>query len=111
MRLVATTAFYTAAAFAEIAGCFAIWACLRLGKSAWWLVPGLAALALFAWLLTLVDVEFAGRTYAAYGGVYVVASLLWLWVIEGVRPDTWDVSGAVICLIGTAVIILGPRGA
>ena len=74
---------FVAAAVAEIAGCFAFWAWIRLDKPIWWLVPGVAALVLFAWLLTLVDSPFAGRAYAAYGGVYVAASLLWLWAVEG----------------------------
>jgi small multidrug resistance family-3 protein len=76
-----------------------------------WLVPGMASLALFAWLLTLVDSEHAGRTYAAYGGIYITASILWLWLIEGAKPDRWDVIGASICLTGAAVILLGPRHA
>ena len=63
---------YLGAAIAEIAGCFAFWAWLRMDKSAWWLVPGVASLVLFAYLLTLVDAEHAGRTYAAYGGVYIL---------------------------------------
>ena len=75
---------YAVTALAEIAGCFAFWAWLRLDKSVWWLVPGMAALALFAWLLTQVDSDAAGRAYAAYGGVYIVASLLWMWAVEGV---------------------------
>jgi small multidrug resistance family-3 protein len=100
---------YIGAALAEIAGCFAFWAWLRLGKSAWWLVPGMASLALFAYLLTLVDSAAAGRAYAAYGGVYIASSLGWLWIVEGTRPDRWDVSGVVICLAGAALIIAGPR--
>jgi small multidrug resistance family-3 protein len=100
---------YVGAAVAEIAGCFAFWAWLRLDKPAWWLLPGLASLAVFAWLLTLVDSAAAGRTYAAYGGIYIVASLAWLWGVEGLRPDRWDLAGAVICLAGAAVIIAGPR--
>jgi len=102
---------YLAAALAEIAGCYAFWAWLRLGRSVWWLVPGMALLALFAWLLTRVDSEAAGRAYAAYGGVYIVSALAWLWAAEGVRPDRWDVAGATICLIGAAVILYGPRPA
>jgi small multidrug resistance family-3 protein len=102
---------YVAAAIAEIAGCFAFWAWLRLGKSAWWLVPGVASLALFAYLLTRIDSGFAGRAYAAYGGVYIAMSLGWLWVVELQRPDRWDALGALICLLGAAVIIFGPRGA
>lgn len=101
---------YIGAAVAEIAGCFAFWAWLRLGKSAWWIAPGMVSLALFAFLLTLVESGAAGRTYAAYGGIYIAASLAWLWVIEGVRPDRWDVSGALICLAGAAIIVAGPRG-
>ena len=104
-------AAYVGAAFAEIAGCFAFWAWLRLDRSALWLIPGIAALALFAWLLTLVDSPVAGRAYAAYGGVYIAASLLWLWAIEGVRPDRWDLLGATICLAGAALILFGPRTA
>ncbi len=100
---------YVAAALAEIGGCFAFWAWLRLGCSPLWLLPGIASLGLFAWLLTLVDSGFAGRGYAAYGGVYIAASLLWLWGIEGQRPDRWDLAGAAICLVGAGVICLAPR--
>ena len=104
------TAFaYIAAAFSEIAGCFSFWAWLRLGKTPLWTVPGIAALALFAWLLTLVDSNAAGRAYAAYGGVYIATSLFWLWAFEGIRPDRWDVIGAAVCLLGTGIIMLGPR--
>ncbi len=106
-----TSILYLAAALAEIAGCFAFWAWLRLDKSALWLVPGVASLAAFAWLLTLVDASAAGRAYAAYGGIYIAASLAWLWGAEGLRPDRWDLIGATICLIGAAVIIAGPRAA
>lgn len=100
---------YIGAALAEIAGCFAFWAWLRLDKPIWWLVPGMASLALFAWLLTLVDSDQAGRAYAAYGGIYIVTALLWLWAAEGVRPDRWDVVGGAICLAGAAIILWGPR--
>lgn len=103
-------AAFVGAAIAEIAGCFAFWAWLRLDKSVWWLVPGVASLVLFAYLLTLVDSAFAGRAYAAYGGIYIAASLLWLWTVEGARPDRWDLTGAAICAVGTAVILFAPRG-
>ena len=106
-----TAVVYIAAALAEIAGCFSFWIWLREGKSIWWLAPGLVSLALFAWLLTLVDSAAAGRAYAAYGGVYIVASLAWLWAVEGVRPDRWDALGATVCLIGAGIILLGPRTA
>jgi small multidrug resistance family-3 protein len=104
---VTTILAYVGAALAEIAGCFAFWAWLRLGHSAWWLVPGGASLALFAYLLTLVDADAAGRAYAAYGGVYIVASIFWLWAAEGRRPDRWDVLGGAVCLAGAAIILLG----
>ena len=97
------------AALAEIAGCFAFWAWLKLDKSPLWLAPGMVSLALLAWLLTFIPVDAAGRAYAAYGGVYIVASILWLWLIEGQRPDRWDLTGLVVCLIGSMIILLPSR--
>lgn len=102
---------YVGAAAAEIAGCFAFWAWARLDKSPLWLLPGLSALALFAYLLTLIDSPAAGRSYAAYGGIYIAVSLLWLWLIESMRPDRWDLLGALLCLMGATVILFGPRAA
>ena len=104
-----TAIVYIAAAVAEIAGCFAFWAVFRLGKPVFWLVPGTLSLVLFAWLLTLADAAFAGRAYAAYGGIYIAASLGWLWTMEGTRPDRWDMTGALICVIGAGIILFGPR--
>lgn len=104
-----TIAVYLGAALAEIAGCFAFWAWLRLGKSPLWIAPGMVSLALFAWLLTMVETNAAGRAFAAYGGVYIAASLAWLWIVEHKTPDRWDMIGAAICLGGAAVILLGPR--
>ncbi|WP_136247859.1 YnfA family protein [Halomonas borealis] len=106
-----TPLVYAAAALAEIAGCFSVWAWWRLGASALWLLPGLASLALFAWLLSLSSADYAGRAYAAYGGVYIVASLLWLWAVEQRLPDRWDLLGATLCLAGAGIILLAPRGA
>lgn len=100
---------YLGAALAEIGGCFAFWAWLRLGKSVLWLVPGMASLALFAWLLTLVDAEAAGRTYAAYGGIYVCTALAWMWAVERVTPDRWDLAGALLCIAGMSLILFAPR--
>jgi small multidrug resistance family-3 protein len=105
------TLIFPLAALAEIAGCFAFWAILRLNAPAFWVVPGTLALIAFAWLLTLAPAEAAGRAYAAYGGVYVAASLTWLWLVEGRTPDRWDVLGGAVCLIGAAIILFGPRGA
>lgn len=106
-----TFAAYVGAALTEIAGCFAFWAWLRLDKSSLWLIPGMISLALFAYFLTLVESEAAGRAYAAYGGVYIAASILWLWLVEGHWPDKWDVIGAAICLFGAAIILFAPRAA
>ena len=102
-------AFYAIAAVAEIIGCFAFWAWLRLGKSVYWILPGIVSLVVFAILLTRIEAIFAGRTFAAYGGVYIAASLLWLWIIEGQRPDKWDILGAIICIAGAVVILFGQR--
>lgn len=106
-----TPALFLLAALAEIAGCFAFWAWARLGRSAWWLLPGVATLVLFAWLLTLADTSAAGRAYAAYGGVYIAAALAWLWAAEGVRPDRYDLAGAGLCLLGAGLILLAPHRA
>lgn len=104
-----TALAYLAAATLEIAGCYAFWAWLRLGRSAWWVLPGLLALTAFAAVLTRVDADHAGRAYAAYGGIYIVGSLLWLWLVDGARPDRGDLIGSGLCLIGAAVIVLAPR--
>lgn len=100
---------YGGAALCEIAGCFAFWAWLRLGKTAIWLLPGVLSLVVFAYLLTRVDAAFAGRAYAAYGGVYIAASLAWLFLVEHMRPDRWDYLGALVCLVGAGIILFGPR--
>jgi small multidrug resistance family-3 protein len=106
-----TYLLYIAAVVAEIAGCFAVWAWWRLDESPWWLVPGVTSLALFAWLLAQVDADAAGRAFAAYGGIYITTSLAWLWAAEGVRPDRWDMAGALVCIGGASLILFAPRGA
>ena len=75
-----------------------------------WLIPGVASLVVFALLLTLIPAEAAGRAFAAYGGVYILSSLAWMGLVEGVRPDRFDVLGAAVCLAGAAIILLAPRG-
>jgi small multidrug resistance family-3 protein len=104
-----TYLIFAAAAVCEIAGCFAFWAWLRMGKSALWAAPGTVSLALFAWLLTLAHSDAAGRAYAAYGGIYIAASITWLWLAEGTRPDRFDLAGAAVCLVGTAIILFPAR--
>ncbi len=101
---------YPLAALAEIGGCFAFWAWLKLDRSPLWLIPGVAALIAFAWLLTQVPSEAAGRAFAAYGGAYIVASLAWMGVVEKTMPDRWDLIGGAVCLIGAALILFAPRG-
>lgn len=101
--------FYVLAAFAEIAGCYSFWAWLRLNKPAWVILPGLVSLTVFAYLLTKIESDFAGRTFATYGSIYIAASLVWMWLIENKIPDKWDSVGVVICLIGGGVILFGPR--
>ena len=95
-------------AAAEIIGCYAVYLWLKLGRSAWWLCPAVLSLAAFAWLLTLHPMA-TGRTYAAYGGVYIAASLLWLWRVDAQIPNAWDFIGVGLCLAGSTVIALAPR--
>ena len=102
-------ALYVVAAIAEIGGCFAFWAWLRLEKSPLWVIPGIVSLIVFAWILTRVDSAFAGRAYAAYGGIYIMTSMAWMWLVEGARPDRWDSFGVMLCVIGALVILFGPR--
>jgi small multidrug resistance family-3 protein len=97
------------AAVAEIGGCYLFWLWLKLGKSPLWIVPGIMLLGVFAALLTRIDTEFAGRAFAAYGGVYVAASLGWMLVVERVVPGRWDIAGAMLCIAGTILILAGPR--
>jgi small multidrug resistance family-3 protein len=101
--------WYVLAAVGEIAGCYSVWSWLRLGRSAWWLVPAAASLMTFAVILTRVDAAFAGRTFAAYGGVYIVSSLFWLAAVERTAPRVTDIAGAALCLPGAAVILYGAR--
>lgn len=102
-------AFFVLAAVLEIAGCFAFWWWLRAGQRPWVALPGVVSLVLFAVCLTRVDAAYAGRAYAAYGGIYVASSLLWLWAAERVVPDRWDLVGGAICVAGALVVLLGPR--
>lgn len=96
-------------ACAEIVGCYLPFLWLKQGKPAWLLLPAAASLALFAWLLTFHP-GAAGRTYAAYGGVYVTTAFFWLWFVEDQRPDRWDVLGVIVSLIGMGIIAFAPRG-
>ncbi len=103
-----TTLLFVFTALAEIVGCYLPYLWLKKGASAWLLAPAAVSLALFVWLLSLHP-HAAGRVYAAYGGVYVAVAILWLWAVDGVRPDRWDVTGSVVALLGMAIIVFGPR--
>jgi small multidrug resistance family-3 protein len=109
MPVARTVGLFVLTAVAEIVGCYLPYLWLRRGQPAWLLAPAALSLAAFAWLLTLHPLA-AGRTYAAYGGVYVAVALLWLWRVEGVRPDRWDLAGAAVTLAGMAIIAFAPRG-
>jgi small multidrug resistance family-3 protein len=103
--MVINIAVFATAAFLEIAGCFAFWAWLRRGASPFVALLGITSLIGFAAILTRADMAFAGRAYAAYGGIYIAASLTWLWAVEGQRPQVADLVGAGIAIIGSLVIV------
>ncbi len=109
MGALLTALVFTSAAATEIFGAYTFWAWLKDGHSKWLLIPGIVSLIVFALLLTRIDASFAGRAFAAYGGVYIAGSLIWLWLVEAKQPDRWDLLGGFICLIGAAIIIFGPR--
>jgi small multidrug resistance family-3 protein len=109
MKLLATAALFAVTALAEIVGCYLPYLWLREGKSCCLLIPAAGSLAAFAWLLTLHPTA-AGRVYAAYGGMYVTIAMIWLWLVDGIRPDRWDCLGVALCLAGMAVIVVAPRG-
>jgi len=103
-----TFGLFALTALAEILGCWLPWLWLRQNASLWLLLPAALSLAAFAWLLTLHPTA-SGRIYAAYGGVYISAALLWLWLVDGVKPTRWDLIGVSLCLCGMLVIIWGSR--
>ncbi|SEO19334.1 small multidrug resistance family-3 protein [Duganella sp. CF517] len=107
MDILKLTGLFALTALTEIVGCYLPWLALKQGKTMWLLVPAAASLALFAWLLTLHP-SAAGRTYAAYGGMYIAVALLWLRFVDGIALSRWDMAGAALALGGMAVIALQP---
>lgn len=103
-----TVVLFGITAIAEIVGCYLPYLWLKHDKSMLLLIPAALSLALFAWLLTLHP-DASGRVYAAYGGVYIFVALLWLWVVDGIKPTMWDVVGGSVALIGMAIIMFAPR--
>ncbi len=108
MELAKVFGLFVMTAVAEIVGCYLPYLWLKQGRSAWLLIPAALSLALFAWLLTLHP-QAAGRVYAAYGGVYISVALMWLWIVDSVRPTAFDWVGVSFCLLGMAIIMFGPR--
>jgi small multidrug resistance family-3 protein len=107
-QLTKTTLLFIVTAAAEIVGCYLPFLWLRQRGSAWLLLPAVLSLAIFVWLLTLHPIA-SGRVYAAYGGVYVAAAICWLWWVDGVKPTPWDITGAIVVMLGMSIIVLGPR--
>ncbi len=99
---------YVVTALAEITGCYLPFLWLKGGKSVWLLLPAAVSLALFAWFLTLHETA-AGRVYAAYGGVYIGVAIMWLWVVDGIRPTPWDIVGVLVALAGMSIIMFQPH--
>lgn len=109
MHLLQALGLFVLTAIAEIVGCYLPYLVLRKGHAAWLLAPAALSLAAFVWLLTLHETQPAGRTYAAYGGVYVATALAWLWPVEGVKPDLTDLLGVAVTLAGMAIIAFAPH--
>lgn len=110
MEPLKTLALFFVTAVAEIVGCYLPYLWLKQGKTAWLLMPAAASLAAFAWLLSLHPTA-SGRVYAAYGGVYISVAILWLMLVDGVRPSMSDWVGVAVSLAGMAIIMFGPRSA
>ena len=108
--LLKTAGLFAMTAVAEILGCYLPWLWLKQGGSIWLLLPAALSLVAFVWLLTLHPAA-AGRIYAAYGGMYVAVAMLWLWLVDGLRPSLWECVGVLVCLCGMAIIALAPRSA
>lgn len=106
--MIKTFALFALTAVAEIVGCYLPYLWLKQGKSALLLIPAAASLALFAWLLSLHPTA-AGRVYAAYGGVYIGTAIIWLWLVDGIRPTNWDLVGSAVAILGMAIIMFAPR--
>ncbi|MCX8069614.1 MAG: YnfA family protein [Thermodesulfovibrionales bacterium] len=103
-----TVALFIITAIAEILGCYLPYLWLKQGKPMWLLLPAGISLALFAWLLTLHPTA-AGRVYAAYGGVYIMVAVFWLWFVDGIKPTIWDIVGSFVAILGMAIIMFAPK--
>lgn len=110
MEILKVFGLFVLTAIAEIVGCYLPYLWLKQGAPAWLLIPSAFSLALFAWLLTLHP-DAAGRIYAAYGGVYISVAVLWLWLVDSIKPTLTDWVGVSVCLLGMAIIMIGAKNA
>lgn len=99
---------FSLTALAEITGSYLVYSVLRQGRPVWWLLPAALFIMIFVWSLTLHP-GAAGRTYAAYGGVYITFAFVWLWLVEGKQPNIWEIAGVAISLAGMSIIVLAPQ--
>lgn len=111
MDVMRSVPLFVLAAFAEIGGAWLVWQGVREQRGLAWIGAGIVALGLYGFVATLQPDAHFGRILAAYGGVFVAGSLAWGMVLDGFKPDRWDVAGALICLVGVAVIMYAPRNA
>ncbi|WPV64540.1 YnfA family protein [Chitinophaga sp. LS1] len=108
MAVLKSLGIFLLAGICEIGGGYLIWRWIREGKPLWYGIAGGIILVLYGMVATLQTANFA-RTYATYGGIFIVLSLLWAWKIDGFRPDRYDIIGAIIALIGVCIIFYAPR--
>jgi small multidrug resistance family-3 protein len=108
MEIAKVFGLFVVTAIAEIVGCYLPYLWLKQGGSVWLLIPAAFSLAIFAWLLTLHP---TARIYAAYGGVYVGVAVMWLWLVESIKPSVTDWVGVLVCFIGMAIIMFGAKHA
>lgn len=110
MTVARSLVLFALAALAEIGGAWLVWQGVREHRGLIWIGAGVIVLGLYGFAATLQPDPHFGRILAAYGGVFVAGSLLWGVLVDGFRPDRWDVIGALICLAGVLVIMYAPRG-
>ncbi len=104
-----SAALFGMAGLAEIGGGWLVWQVVRENAAWWWSIAGGLVLVSYGFIPTLQPAGQFGRVYAAYGGWFIILSLLWGWLVDKQAPDRWDIGGALVCLLGAALIIYAPR--